>query len=132
MPIPIEDELLKPVKLLPFTPETKLFAMVTLLVAVPVPTVMPRPPHPPVLVVTTLVIIFFVTDEETNPVSKEIPTGDPLLVVSTLIVLPAILLLRLFPTCIPKAATVVLMAIVLFETIKLSNPPALTAAVPFA
>src|SRR5436190_2089203 len=73
--IPIEDELLKPDQFEPFTPEMKLLAMVKLLVAVPVPTVIPRPPYPPVLFVTDAVMFFRVTDDDTNPVSSEIAVG---------------------------------------------------------
>src|SRR4051812_41225118 len=73
--IPIDDELSKPVQLLPLTPAIVLFAIVRALDAVPVPTVIPRPPSPPVLVERALVILFVVTDDETKPVSSEIPTG---------------------------------------------------------
>ena len=74
--IPMLEELLKPDQLEPFTPLIKLFATVRLLVAVPVPTVIPRPPYPLVLVVNDLVILFLVTVDETKPVSSEIPVGD--------------------------------------------------------
>ena len=73
--MPIADELEKVEKLLPFTPLIKLLAIVRALVAVPVPIVIPRPPNPLVTVVDTLVILLAVTVDETNPVSRDIPTG---------------------------------------------------------
>jgi len=69
-----------------------------LLEAVPVPTVIPLPAYPPVADVTAAVIVFLETDEVTNPVSNEIPTGDEVLVVVTLIVFCDIVLLKVFPT----------------------------------
>ena len=49
-----------------------LLAMVNALVAVPVPTVIPRPPKLPEEVVSDFVTVLRVTDEETKPVSSEI------------------------------------------------------------
>jgi hypothetical protein len=53
-----------------------LLEIVKALDAVPVPTVMPRPPYPPVAVVKAFVIKLPFTADETKPVSSEIAVGD--------------------------------------------------------
>ena len=67
--------MLKPEKSLPFTAYTTLFDKVKLLVAVPVPMVIPRPPYPLLFVVVDFATVFRVTVLETKPVSNEIPVG---------------------------------------------------------
>ena len=75
IPIPIEEDPEKVDQLVPFTPEMKLLATVRLLVAVPVPIVIPRPPYPPEFVALTFITLFPAMAEEVKPVSIEIPTG---------------------------------------------------------
>src|SRR5436190_3405751 len=106
MPIamPIDDELLKPDQFVPFTPATKLLAMVRLLLAVPVPTVIPRPPYPPLFVFSDFVMMFLVTVEDTNPVSSEIAVGDCVVDVCWLTVFCAIELFSALPTSMPMLA----------------------------
>jgi hypothetical protein len=103
--MPIADELLKLEKFEPLTPEIKLLAIVRALEAVPVPTVIPRPPYPPVFVVRALVMLFRVMDEDTNPVSSEMPVGDWVAEVCSLIEFRLIELLIALPTSMPIVAS---------------------------